>query len=180
MSFKICFIYFCIHRCLYPHLILRTWGFFGMSVDVSWRLCASKMLSSLEFLMSASAFLRSSSTNSCRISPKGRSGRRASLSTFSASFLVEAVTPTWSGNLWVVVKSRDVSACCPGFWLVVHFCTANQEPACLLTQLLTMTPTHKYSSLASCSSTATEAGNAASVIQQARYVKVALVDPPSC
>ena len=34
-----------------------------------------------------------------------------------------------------------------GFWLVVHFCADNQEPALLLTQLLTMTTTHSFPSL---------------------------------
>ena len=31
--------------------------------------------------------------------------------------------------------------------MVVHSCAANQEPACLLAQLLTMTTTHKFPSL---------------------------------
>ena len=34
----------------------------------------------------------------------------------------------------------------PGFWLVVHSCVANQQPACLLTYLLTITTTHKFPS----------------------------------
>ena len=33
--------------------------------------------------------------------------------------------------------------------MVVHSCAANQEPACLLTQLLTMTTAHKFQSLES-------------------------------
>ena len=49
-----------------------------------------------------------------------------------------------SGNLWVVVMSRVGSTCWPGFWLVVPSCATNQEPACLLTQLLTMTTTQKF------------------------------------
>ena len=50
----------------------------------------------------------------------------------------------WGGNLWVVVMSRVVSTCCLGSWLAFHSCAANQEPACLLTQLLTMTTTQKF------------------------------------
>ena len=38
--------------------------------------------------------------------------------------------------------SRVGSSCWPGFWLVVHTHAANQEPAYLLTQLLTMTTTN--------------------------------------
>ena len=49
-----------------------------------------------------------------------------------------------SGNLWVVVMSRVGSSFWIGFWLVVHSCAANQEPACLLTQLLTMTTTQNF------------------------------------
>ena len=44
--------------------------------------------------------------------------------------------------------SRVMSTCLPGFCLIVHSCAAtNQKPACLLTQLLTMTPTNKFPSL---------------------------------
>ena len=43
---------------------------------------------------------------------------------------------------------RVVSTCFLGFWLVFHSCAANQEPACFLTQLLTMTTTHKFPSQA--------------------------------
>ena len=50
------------------------------------------------------------------------------------------------GNLWVLVMSRVGSNCWPGFRLVVHSCAANQEPACLLTQLLTITTAHKFPS----------------------------------
>ena len=45
--------------------------------------------------------------------------------------------------------SRIESTCWPGFWLVVHSCAANEKPDCLLTQLLTMTTTQKFPSLAS-------------------------------
>ena len=40
----------------------------------------------------------------------------------------------------LVSMSRNGSTC----WLVVHSCVANHERACLLTQLLTMTTTHKF------------------------------------
>ena len=52
-------------------------------------------------------------------------------------------------EIFELVMSRVVSTYCPGFWLIVHYCVANQEPACLLTKHLTMTATHKCPSLQS-------------------------------
>ena len=47
------------------------------------------------------------------------------------------------------IRCSHGSTCFSSFWLVVHSCVAiaNQEPICLLTQLLTMTRTHKFPSL---------------------------------
>ena len=54
----------------------------------------------------------------------------------------------WKLLSWSHVKSW-VNLSWPGFGLVVYSCAANQEKACLLTHLLTMTTTHKFPSLPS-------------------------------
>ena len=46
-------------------------------------------------------------------------------------------------------------------WLLIGSCAANQEPACLFTQLLTMTTTHKFPSLAGDVSVQVGAGHGA-------------------
>jgi len=59
-----------------------------------------------------------------------------------------AAKQCWGGNLWVAVVI--VKSCVNSLtWLLIGYsrsCAANQEPACMLTQLLTMTTTHEFPS----------------------------------
>ena len=64
---------------------------------------------------------------------------------------VVKVIMSWSGNLWVVVMVRSWVNLLT--WLLIGcslLSAANQEPACLLTQLWTMTTAHKFPSQGAC------------------------------